>query len=228
LKGSSSQLSSSCGNTTCDKFNSANASWFKIDEVGKKADNTTWFQADIMQGDTHTVQLPSSLAAGDYLIRHEIIALHLATEQGGAEFYASCTQLRVGGNGTAAPAAGDLVKLPGAYSDEDPGIFDPTVFNPGANYTFPGPNVAKGLAAGASAITAPSNSTASGRAPTVANVSSSAAATSAGKASSKPASSATMNPTAAARRNYPRRISRVMRSLVDFDNEAPIVESLMW
>jgi hypothetical protein len=36
--------------------------------------------------------------AGDSLIRHGIIALHLATQQVGAEFYASCIQLRVGGN----------------------------------------------------------------------------------------------------------------------------------
>ncbi|EIN03477.1 hypothetical protein PUNSTDRAFT_94036 [Punctularia strigosozonata HHB-11173 SS5] len=225
----------SCGNTTCDRFDSANASWFKIDEVGKKPDNHTWFQADLMQGLTHTVQLPSALSAGDYLVRHEIIALHLATSKGGAEFYASCTQLRVGGNGTASPASlpeGEVVKLPGAYKDTDPGIFDPTVFDTGANYTFPGPDVAKGLAAGASAITAPSNSTASGREPTVASVSSSASSSASSTKSTKTASSSssseTMAHSARAQRYYPRRVSRVMRDLVDFDTDGPIIADLKW
>jgi len=36
----------SCGSTSCDKFNANNAKWFKIAQVGKKADGT-WFQADV-------------------------------------------------------------------------------------------------------------------------------------------------------------------------------------
>ena len=69
--------------------------------------------------------LPDNIAPGDYLIRHEIIALHLATSVGGAEFYPSCTQVRIGGSGTGTPNG--TVSFPGAYSDTDPGIFDPTV-----------------------------------------------------------------------------------------------------
>lgn len=38
----------SCGSTTCDKFDSTSAKWFKIDQVGTKAgDANTWVQADI-------------------------------------------------------------------------------------------------------------------------------------------------------------------------------------
>lgn len=55
----------------------------------------------------------------------QIIALHVATTVGGAEFYPSCTQVRIGGNGTGTPDS--TVSFPGAYSDTDPGIFDPTV-----------------------------------------------------------------------------------------------------
>lgn len=44
---------------------------------------------------------------------------------GGAEFYPSCTQVRVSGSGNGAPNA--TVSFPGAYSDSDPGIFDPNV-----------------------------------------------------------------------------------------------------
>lgn len=125
----------SCGSTTCDKFNASGAKWFKIDQIGKK-DASTWYQADIMQGDGFDVVLPQNLAPGGYLIRHEIIALHLATSVGGAEFYPSCTQVQIGGNGNGNPSP--TVSFPGAYSDQDPGIYDPNVYDPGSNYTFPG------------------------------------------------------------------------------------------
>ena len=39
----------SCGDTTCDKFDSLDAQWFKIDEAGKKSDGTTWIQQDISE-----------------------------------------------------------------------------------------------------------------------------------------------------------------------------------
>lgn len=86
--------------------------------------------------------VPNNLAPGNYLIRHEIIALHLAVTIGGAEFYPSCSQLSVGGDQTGAPKSSDLVSLPGAYSDTDPGIYAPDVYNPGFIYTFPGPPIA--------------------------------------------------------------------------------------
>ncbi|CAL1702643.1 unnamed protein product [Somion occarium] len=136
-----------CTGTTCDKFDSTQAKWFKIHEVGKKTDGKTWVQADIQSGKSLTVPLPDDIKAGDYLVRHEIVALHLATDIGGAEFYPSCTQVRVGGNGTGVPDK--TVSFPGAYKDDSAGIFDPTVFNPGAVYTFPGPPVAKLVATGA-------------------------------------------------------------------------------
>ncbi|KAF8154893.1 glycosyl hydrolase family 61-domain-containing protein [Crassisporium funariophilum] len=136
----------SCGATTCDKFNIANAKWFKIQQVGRKAGSGNFAQADLMTGGVATATIPSTLAPGNYLIRHEIIALHLATSRGGAEFYPGCAQLRVGGSQTGVPKASDLVNLPGAYSDNDPGIFDPQVFNAGVTYPFPGPALASFVA----------------------------------------------------------------------------------
>ena len=98
-------------------------------------------------GGVDTVTIPSNLAPGNYLIRHEIIALHLATQRRGAEFYPACTQLRIGGSQTGKPADSELVSFPGAYSDDDPGIYDPDVYNPAVPYQFPGPNVAAFVAA---------------------------------------------------------------------------------
>lgn len=131
----------SCDTSACSSFDAINAKWFKVDEAGKR-DDGTWVQQDLFNGGTYSMTLPSNLAAGEYLVRHEIIALHLATEEGGAEFYPSCSQITVGGNESGVPSDDDLVSLPGAYSDADPGIFDPDVFNTDAEYTFPGPEIA--------------------------------------------------------------------------------------
>ena len=149
----------SCGSTTCDKFNAANAKWFKIQQIGRKNGNGDWAQADLsmsffsiscliiysffsVTGGVASATIPSNLAPGNYLIRHEIIALHLATSFNGAEFYPGCAQLRVGGSQTGVPKDSDLVSLPGAYSDNNPGIFDPSVFDNNAKYVFPGPAIA--------------------------------------------------------------------------------------
>ena len=38
----------SCGDTTCDKFDSRNAQWFKIDEQGMREDGT-WVHQDLSE-----------------------------------------------------------------------------------------------------------------------------------------------------------------------------------
>lgn len=96
----------------------------------------------VVVGATIKATIPKNLAAGEYLLRTEIIALQLALSLGGAEFYPACARLKIGGTGTGAPAASDLVSLPGAYSDNDPGIYTPNVYNPGFKYVFPGPPIA--------------------------------------------------------------------------------------
>ncbi|KAI0694067.1 glycosyl hydrolase family 61-domain-containing protein [Cytidiella melzeri] len=179
----------SCGDTTCDQFDSTQAKWFKIDEAGQDSSGA-WAQATLNTGAPINVTLPSNLASGNYLVRHEIIALQLAMSVGGAEFYPSCSQLKVGGSGTGVPDSSELVSFPGAYSDNDPGILDTDVYTPGAAYTFPGPKVAT-FAAG---------STPSSGSP-VSTPSSAAASTSASVAvASSTAASATQSSSAAATR----------------------------
>jgi len=129
----------SCGSVSCDKFDASNAQWFKITEVGKR--DGGWVQQDQFNGKPHSFTLPSNLASGGYLLRHEIIALHLADQPGGAEFYPSCIQIDVGGDKTGAPSANELVKFPGAYKDTDPGILVNAFSN--AAYKFPGPAISK-------------------------------------------------------------------------------------
>ncbi|GJJ09015.1 hypothetical protein Clacol_003236 [Clathrus columnatus] len=117
-----------CGNTTCDQFDAINAEWFKIDEAGQFANNlSVWHQQDLFEGKSVNVTLPQDIAPGDYLVRHEIIALHLGNELGGAEFYPSCSQIRISSNNGTVVQPNQTVSLPGAYNDTDPGIFVPTV-----------------------------------------------------------------------------------------------------
>jgi len=130
----------SCGNQTCDQFDTTKAKWFKIKQDGRK-DDGNWVQQDLMNGGVANAQIPSTIAPGNYMVRHEIIALHLGTSMGGAEFYVGCAQLRIGGSGSGVPSPNDLVSLPGAYSDPDPGIFDPQAFDASAQYVFPGPAI---------------------------------------------------------------------------------------
>ncbi|KAI0310223.1 glycoside hydrolase, partial [Amylostereum chailletii] len=127
-----------CTNGDCTSFDPANAKWFKIDQLGMNSDST-WYQAVFMQGKSLSVTLPTALAAGHYLLRSEIIALHNAIAVGGAEFYPACVQLNVASSGAdAVSAPSPTVSFPGAYTDTDPGIDVPGIYDPGLDYVFPG------------------------------------------------------------------------------------------
>jgi hypothetical protein len=49
------------------------------------------------EGKPRSVVIPKELENGQYILRHEIIALHLAINKDQAEFYTSCIQLEVTG-----------------------------------------------------------------------------------------------------------------------------------
>lgn len=207
----------SCGSTTCDQFDSTQAQWFKIQQVGRKPNSSLWAQSDLMTAGTPaSLTIPSTLAPGNYLIRHEIIALHLATSMGGAEFYPSCSQLTVGGSQTGAPTASELVSFPGGYSDSDPGIYDPNVFDPTAPYTFPGPPIAAFV--GAPADTSDGGSSSAGGSGTPTNTPTPAATPTNGPKNScrlKRVSANAQNTATVQPRSFrPRHLSRIMRGLI--------------
>ena len=80
-----------------------------------------------MNGGAVNVKVPANIAPGNYMVRHEIIALHLGTSVGGAEFYPGCVQFNVLGNGSGRPNNNELVSFPGGYRDTDAGIVVPDV-----------------------------------------------------------------------------------------------------
>jgi hypothetical protein len=134
-----------CPSTGCINWNPKDAAWFKISETGLKPGSTTWFMEDIENGKSYTTKIPANIPNGDYIIRHELLALHFATKMNQAQFYPSCSQVRViGGTSFSSLAAATntgSAKFPGTYKSNDKGIYVPKVYT-SKTYSFPGPAVA--------------------------------------------------------------------------------------
>ncbi|KAK6523222.1 hypothetical protein TWF694_006114 [Orbilia ellipsospora] len=127
-----------CGGD-CTTAVGSQLNWFKIDEAGLMPDGTWAADALIKNNNTWTVTLPSKIKNGQYLMRHEIIALHAAENAKGAQFYPSCTNIEISGaTGENTP---ETVKFPGAYSATDPGILINIYYPKVTNYTVPGPKL---------------------------------------------------------------------------------------
>lgn len=136
-----------CGNNGCATFDSAKAEFFKINELGKYAGSDNWYMADLTTGPNGTTSftIPPTLPAGEYLVRHELVAMHNGQSVGGVEFYPACFQVRLSApsrTASAIPSGKEVVTFPGGYTATEPGIVDPNVFNPGSVYTPPGPPLA--------------------------------------------------------------------------------------
>jgi hypothetical protein len=71
-------------------------------------------------GYAYTYTIPKCLAAGAYIVRHEIIALQTAGTYPGVQFYPSCHQISITSTGTS--TGGTLHAIPGIYAATDPGI----------------------------------------------------------------------------------------------------------
>ena len=75
--------------------NAANANarglrWFKIAEDGLDTGSGQWgVDRMINNGGWQYFDMPTCIAPGNYLMRVELIALHSAYNQGGAQFYVS-------------------------------------------------------------------------------------------------------------------------------------------
>ncbi|KAF9529108.1 cellulose-growth-specific protein [Crepidotus variabilis] len=107
---------------SCTGGNTKDLQWFKIQEAGLLSGTIakgSW-AAGKMIANNHswTTTIPNTVPAGQYMIRHETIALHSLPSQS----YAECAQIEITGGGTRAPLSGELVKFPGGYSKTDPGI----------------------------------------------------------------------------------------------------------
>jgi hypothetical protein len=97
--------------------------WFKIDQMGLTSGNNlnsrNWGTALVLKNLKWSSMIPKNLAPGNYLIRHELLALHQANTP---QFYAECAQIVVSGSGSALPPSDYLYSIPTYAPQNDPGI----------------------------------------------------------------------------------------------------------
>lgn len=93
---------------------------------------------------TYTVQVPPTLSPGNYVIRHEIIALHYAVLPDlGPQHYPQCFDVVISGGGTQRPEGMLGTELYGRPEDS-PGLYYDLSQDPLPPYTMPGPGLMEG------------------------------------------------------------------------------------
>ncbi|KAL2826323.1 glycosyl hydrolase family 61-domain-containing protein [Aspergillus cavernicola] len=152
----------SCGDS-CETVDKTTLEFFKIDGVGL-VDNSAvpgvWGDDELIENNNSwMVQIPESIAPGNYVLRHELIALHGASSEGGAQLYPQCFSLQITGSGTDEPAGVLGTEL---YTATEAGILV-DIYNSIDSYTVPGPTLYSGAS---SIVQATSAITATGEAST--------------------------------------------------------------
>lgn len=151
----------SCGDRAdgCATVDKASLRFFKIDNSApaflNESGGPPGFWASnvlISANNSWTVEVPPTLAPGAYVLRHELIALHLAAELNGAQNYPQCINLLVTTDTGTATASSTLVLTPASgtpatalYKPTDPGI-SINIFTSLSTYVVPGPSVISGAA----------------------------------------------------------------------------------
>ncbi|PYH34758.1 hypothetical protein ABZX51_008776 [Aspergillus tubingensis] len=163
---------------SCETVDKTDLEFFKIDGVGLISDSEvpgTWGTDQLINNNNSwMVEIPPSIAAGNYVLRHELIALHGAEEEDGAQNYPQCFNLQVTGTGTATPSG---VKGTELYTATENGILV-NIYSTLTTYTVPGPTAYSGavsITQTTSAITSTGTAVV-GSASAVASASSTAAA----------------------------------------------------
>ncbi|CEL10422.1 Putative Copper-dependent polysaccharide monooxygenases (Fragment) [Aspergillus calidoustus] len=144
-------------NGACETVDKTTLEFFKIDGVGL-VDNSAvpgvWGDDQLIENNNSwMVQIPESIAPGNYVLRHEIIALHSAGTEGGAQNYPQCFNLQITGSGTDEPTGTLGTEL---YTLDEAGILV-NIYASLDSYEVPGPALYSGassIAQATSAITA--------------------------------------------------------------------------
>ncbi|KAL8895009.1 MAG: hypothetical protein Q9207_008334, partial [Kuettlingeria erythrocarpa] len=161
-------------NGECTTVDKTKLQFNKIDEQGLISYTSqpgSWASDKmIAANNSWTVTVPKSVAPGNYVLRHETIALHSAGNADGAQNYPQCINLKVTGSGTDKLASGTLgTEL---YTPTDPGILV-NIYEK-LTYIIPGPKLYSGAESGtAPTATATSSSDGYGVIPTGSGASSS-------------------------------------------------------
>jgi hypothetical protein len=138
-------------NGDCSSVDKTALRFFKIDGVGMTGTSGSppRFADDdmIANNNTWTVKIPSDIAPGNYVLRHETIALHEGNRDGGSQPYPQCINLQITGSGTANPPGVAGTQL---YKQSDAGILFNIyrTFTSTDEYPVPGPPVYNGAGGG--------------------------------------------------------------------------------
>ncbi|PYH30359.1 lytic polysaccharide monooxygenase auxiliary activity family 9 protein [Aspergillus neoniger CBS 115656] len=128
-------------NGDCSDVTKTDLEFFKIDESGLISDTEvpgTWATDNLISNNNSwTVTIPSTLESGNYVLRHEIIALHSAENKDGAQNYPQCLNLKVTGSGSSTYSG---TKGEALYKDTDPGILV-NIYQSLSSYDIPGPAI---------------------------------------------------------------------------------------
>ncbi|KAH6893289.1 glycoside hydrolase [Thelonectria olida] len=127
----------------CEEVDKTTLEFFKIDALGVVDRGRPGTYADdilIDNGYAWNVRIPENIAEGNYILRHEIIALHNAIEKFGAQNYPQCFNLKITGEGSDHPEGVNGMSL---YDPEDEGLYINIYSNP-ADYKVPGPPIIEG------------------------------------------------------------------------------------
>ncbi|KAI9369679.1 glycosyl hydrolase family 61-domain-containing protein [Aspergillus egyptiacus] len=126
-------------NGDCATVDKTQLKFFKVDAHGYE--DGVWASDRLMQqGNSWDIIIPADLKPDGYVLRHEIIALHGAFGEAGAQPYPQCINLKVTGGGTATPSGTPGMEL---YTGAEEG-FHFNVWNVKTAYPIPGPALYKG------------------------------------------------------------------------------------
>ncbi|WYZ45217.1 hypothetical protein EsH8_VIII_000533 [Colletotrichum jinshuiense] len=120
----------------------AGAGWFKIWDDGYDESTQQWCVDKLIANNgLLTVELPSGLPAGYYLVRPEILALHQAVSLKDPQYYVGCAQVYIqsGPSGTLEVPSEYAVSIPGYIDGSEPGNTFNLYDNPQYPYPVPGP-----------------------------------------------------------------------------------------
>jgi len=137
----------------------AGSGWFKIFEDGYSPETNKWAVDKLIANKgLLSINLPTDLPSGRFLLRTEIITLQNVTNRVVApQFYSECAQLYIESDNTT-PISTSFVSIPGHVSPSDPGLtYD--VYQRHDAYTTPGP-----------AVYSPRSSSSSSSTPSVAQI----------------------------------------------------------
>ena len=127
----------------CQNVNKEDLRFFKITGLGVIEPGVPGYSAAdllIENNNAWVVQIPSNIAPGHYVLRHEILALHGAGSPDGAQSYPQCINLEITGSGTETPAG-----VPGTalYAADDPGVLV-NIYDANLDYIVPGGDIIPG------------------------------------------------------------------------------------